>query len=329
MDIEQPYQLLFLICTLLTLLTHCGVLFIVVKKSPPSMKEYAQFLITPTLSEMIFTFLYGFVIMPEPPSYFPGCGYEIKGVVSQEFIPFSVSSVFFSVMFTYCSQFASLLYRFLAVQTNRQLKTQFAKWNGRIYTFIFIVCLIPTIVFFNCVAQPEEFQDLIDAFNPNHPPVDLSVKRTIIRHNNRLFHGLLLSLGFFLFLSYTLFIVLVISILKTMKRNANRFSRRTFLLSKQLTYCLIAQLITPLIVLVGPFFSLVVQIHTKPMDNRLRVQITSIVFCGHSLLSALAIITLIHPYRHFVLSFGQKLMCSRRVSGIKIMKARSTFSTTV
>ncbi|KAI6222243.1 hypothetical protein M3Y95_00964200 [Aphelenchoides besseyi] len=318
MDPQDPFEMGMLIIALITFLLQLLVLYLIVVISPKTMHDYRFYLIVATIIEILYSLNYSLVLLLKPPEIYPGVGIYCRGLAS--YLGQTAANIFASSHYFLCglmigSQHVCMIYRFLAIHPDRNLRQVFmtSEWKRRSYGFVFVCSLLLGIGLYFGIADPSEYAEIISTWTGVQQTIDYTEIRILLRNNRPYLARFFSVTGLLIVISEAVHLAVVISILWILKRKSASYSRRSLKMHRDLTVVLMLQLLIPALMLILPCILFLFKMQTKTSNSRIISEIWTLIIASHMCVISLITIIAVGPYRRYLLNLFWRLIRPSRL----------------
>ncbi|KAH7720005.1 hypothetical protein AAVH_12537 [Aphelenchoides avenae] len=160
MSFDEAYSWALFSITFTSVNIQVYVIWVILTKSPPAMHEYRYFLCVYTLCDLTFTFVFGFVVHPEP--LFPSKAASVNGLaklLGQGGAGLSMALVCALGAMVVAAQDYCLIYRMTVVlEDQRYNKFLVSKWvYGAVYAVGAALAVVVGLPFYHSTSQDPDY----------------------------------------------------------------------------------------------------------------------------------------------------------------------------
>ncbi|KAI6198531.1 hypothetical protein M3Y96_00529000 [Aphelenchoides besseyi] len=299
------YEQVLLIVTLITVALQCFVIWLVQKKAPSKMKDYRLYLINFTVWDMIFTVVLGTAFQPFPITpLFASSVRRMALYDGQQFAQIASISAIYCGSIVICAQGLTLLYRWAITHPDREVyRFVVHKYFNLAYiAFSQILSFFLAVAFYSCIIPKRlESVDLF-AYLKTQPPITVPM----------------IPNEFFSF-------VVLFSILRILREHSQKYSKSTRRLHYQFLFLLLAQLLTPIVLIVLPVTLELLFVMSGNYASTLAVQVGYLTIIFYGFTNAAFCLWFVGPYRNYIKEkFAWLLTSKSTISTARLHVRRSS-----
>ncbi|KAH7714996.1 Protein SRN-1 [Aphelenchoides avenae] len=299
------YDVTLSLLAVIPVLSQVYVIWMVIKKSPKSMAEYRFFLCLYTAWDMLFTIVIGVLLHPSP--LFPAPSVYANGLSTL----FGTSGVdvtlhvgFYAAANVVMDLDYCLLYRMVVIMEDKRPYQWFVSKMGYVMFWALGVLVSVCVVFAlsNCFLVQRNH---LEHFSDYPGVVDLIPRNAIVIYMEKRLastHWIMMGLFGGLLVSELVSLGVVFKVLRTLRRNAGNFSKKTYRLHLQLTALLLLQLSTPIIFVVFPLVVTIFSVVLETTLTQMHAKVGFLLLALYAPVNSLLVIVFVGPYRRYTAS---------------------------
>ncbi|KAI6212401.1 hypothetical protein M3Y94_00018900 [Aphelenchoides besseyi] len=297
------YEQVLLILTLITVALQCFVIWLVQKKTPSNMKDYRLYLINFTVWDMMFTVVLGIVFQPFPIT--PLFASSVRGVAlygGKQFAQIASMSGIYCGSIVICAQDLALLYRWAIIHPDREVyRFVIHKYfNFGYVAFSQGLSIFLAVAFYSCIIGEED----LPAYLETQPSITVPMipNEVILCFDLTAQKPKFFALTIIALFSISEFFsfVVVFLILRILREHSQKYSKSTRRLHYQFLFLLLAQLLTPIVLIVFPVTLELLFVLAGNYASTLAVQVGYLVITFYGFTNAAFCLWFVGPYRNYV-----------------------------
>ncbi|KAE9549379.1 hypothetical protein FO519_007407 [Halicephalobus sp. NKZ332] len=312
MILEDGYDYFMLLYSIFGCSCEMYAMFVVVFRSPKSMREYRWFLALFIWWDFWFDVFLGLMMTPRIISpapavvihgfsalFFPYFGEVVAKIVVGCVVMCSVSMIETEVL--------CLFYRLSVIQQDKKKHDAFMSWKSMAWFQISggALALGITIPLVGTLAGEEEIRILLKSYPMVEFASDAFITYLNILNPQFAYVGLAIVVAFAV-AEITSFIT-AFFIIKNLRKNSKKYSTTTYRMHLRLTILLVIQLIIPILTFIIPVITEVIFLLNNTVTSNFTTMVGFVILMSYPLSNCLLLIFYIRPYRQYTLSllFGK------------------------